>query len=112
MFPEVKLRRQILDYQLPGKSNLISHYGFFTIENLPRNSNIQPSNRIQTVDIETDFSLVFSTEISKNIQHKNSQLTNSIFRNDVFPIIYSYISFLDPNKTFYYLHHKHFDTQK
>ena len=53
MFPEVKLRRQILDYQLPGKSNIISHYGIFTIKNLPRNSKNQPSNRIQTVDIET-----------------------------------------------------------
>ena len=35
------------------------------------------------------------TEYIKNIQHQNSQRTNSIFTNDVFAIIYNYLSILE-----------------
>ena len=40
------------------------------------------------------FSKVF-TEYIKNIQHQNSQRANSIFANDVFSLIYSYVTILE-----------------
>ena len=49
-------------------------------------------NRTDGVNIE--FSKVF-TQYIKNIQHQNSQRANSIFTNDVFSLIYSYISILE-----------------
>ena len=36
----------------------------------------------------------------ENIQHQNSQRANSIFTNDVFSIIYIYVSKLETNQTF------------
>ena len=49
---------------------------------------------IQTDDIEIEFSKVF-IEYIKSIQYHNSQRANSIFTNEVFAIIYSYISILE-----------------
>ena len=39
------------------------------------------------------------TEYIKNIQHQNSQRANSIFTNDVFAIIYNYLSILEGTET-------------
>ena len=49
---------------------------------------------IQTDDIDLEFSKVFIKYI-KSIQYHNSQRANSIFTNEVFAIIYSYISILE-----------------
>ena len=88
-----KVKRQVLDHYLPDMSNITSHYGIFTIEILPPQSPNQPSHRIQTDDIELDFSEDF-TEYIKNIKHRNLQRANSIFAIDVFSKIYSYVSSL------------------
>ena len=44
--------------------------------------------------MDIEFSKVF-TQCIKNIQHQNSKRANSIFTNDVFSLIYSYISILE-----------------
>ena len=48
---------------------------------------------LQTDDVDIEFSKVF-TEYIKSIQHQNSQKASSIFTNEVFRIVYSYLSFL------------------
>ena len=77
---------------------VMSYYGTFAIEILPSQSTIETTHSIQTDDIELDFSKVF-TEYIKNIQRQNSQKANSIVTNDVFSIIYSYVSILETNET-------------
>ena len=72
---------------------MTQHYGIYTIEFTSPN----PNHRkyvIQTDDLDLEFSKVFS-EYTKNIQYHNSQRANSIFTNEVFAIIYSYISILE-----------------
>ena len=49
---------------------------------------------IQTDDVDIEFSKVF-TQYMKNIQYQNSQRANPIFTNDVFSLIYSYVSILE-----------------
>ena len=49
---------------------------------------------IQTDDLQLEFSKVF-LEYIKSIQYHNSQRANSIFTNEVFAIIYTYISILE-----------------
>ena len=64
-----------------------------------RNNFTKPiKHQVQTDDIDEEFSKVF-TEYIKNIQHQNSQRANSMFTNDVFSIIYSYLSILELKKT-------------
>ena len=52
---------------------------------------------IQTEDVDIEFSKVF-TQYIKRMQHQNSQRANSIFTNDVFSLIYSYLSRLELNE--------------
>ena len=73
--------------------SLSQQYGIYTIEfSTPRT--IHGKNVIQTDDIDLEFSKVF-TEYIKSIRYQNSQRANSIFSNEVFAIIYSYISILE-----------------
>ena len=87
-FPEIKMKRQIIDLYLKGICNLTQQYGIFTIE---IHSLRKFHGRYLTDDVDIEFSKVF-TEYIKNIQHQNSQRANSIFTNKIFQIIYSYLS--------------------
>ena len=92
-FPDVKIKRQIIEHYLKNICNLTQQYGIYTIEF--STSNIAHRKYvIQTDDIELEFSKVF-IEYIKSIQYHNSQRANSIFTNEVFAIIYSYISILE-----------------
>ena len=92
-FPDVKIKRQINEHYLKDICNLTQQYGIYTIEF--STSNIAHRKYvIQTDDIELEFSKVF-IEYIKSIQYHNSQRANSIFTNEVFAIIYSYISILE-----------------
>ena len=72
---------------------MTSYYGIFTIENASSKSN-HIKHQIQTDDIDIEFSKNF-TDYIENKQHQNSQRANSVFTNDVFSIIYSYLSLLE-----------------
>ena len=72
--------------------NLTQQYGIYTIESSTPNT-AHRKNVIQTDDIQLDFSKVFIENI-KSIQYHNSQRANSKFTNEVFAVIYSYISLL------------------
>ena len=92
-FPEVKIKRQIIDPYLKRKCNLTQPYGIYTIE-LSTESRYHSKHVVQADDVDIEFSKVF-TEYIKNIQHQNSQRANSLFTNDVFSLIYSYVSILE-----------------
>ena len=92
-FPDVKIKRQVIEHYLKGICNFTQQYGIYTIEiSTPRT----PDSKyvIQTDDIDLEFSNVF-TEYIKIIQYHNSQRANSIFTNEVFAIIYTYLSILE-----------------
>ena len=85
-FPDVKIKRQIIEHYLKDICNLTQQYGIYTIEfSTPRLAH--GKYVIQTDDIELEFSKVF-IEYIKSIQYHNSQRANSIFTNEVFAIIY------------------------
>ena len=96
-FPEIKIKRQIVDHYIKGICNLTQQYGIYTKE-LSTASKFHGKYVIQTNDVDLEFSKVF-TEYIKNIQHQNSQRTNSIFTNNVFAIIYKYLSILEKTET-------------
>ena len=91
-FPDVKIKRQIIEHYLKDICNLTQQYGIYTIEFSTPNT-AHRKYVIQTDDIELEFSKVF-LEYIKSIQYHNSQRANSIFTNEVFAIIYTYISIL------------------
>ena len=95
-FPDVKIKRQLLDHYLKRICSLTSQYGIYTIEIRSPNA-FNDRYLIQTDDVDIEFSKVF-TQYIKSIQHQNSQRANSIFTNDVFPLTYSYISILELNE--------------
>ena len=92
-FPDVKIKRQIIEHYLKDICNLTQQYGIYTIEFSPPNT-AHRKYVIQTDDNELEFSKVF-IEYIKSIQYHNSQRANSIFTNEVFAVIYSYISILE-----------------
>ena len=92
-FPDVKIKRQIIDHYLKDICNLTQQYGIYSIQFSSPNPN-HSKYIIQTDDLDLEFSKVFS-EYIKSIQYHNSQRANSIFTNEVFAIIYSYISILE-----------------
>ena len=92
-FPDVKIERQFIEHYLKDICNLTQQYGICTIEFSTPNT-AHRKYVIQTDDIELEFSKVF-IEYFKSIQYHNSQRANSIFTNEVFAIIYSYISILE-----------------
>ena len=91
--PGVKIKRQIIEHYLKDICNLTQQNGIYTIEFSTPNT-AHGKYVIQTDDIELEFSEVF-IEYIKSIQYHNSQRANSIFTNEVFAIIYSYISILE-----------------
>ena len=92
-FPDGKIKRQLLDHSIKGICSLTSHFGIYTIEIRSQNS-FHDRYLIQTDDVDIECSKLFTLNI-KNIQHQNSQRENSIFTNDVFSLIYSYLSILE-----------------
>ena len=92
-FPDIKIKRQIIEHYLKDICNLTQQYGIYTIEiSTPRT--FHGKCVIQTDDIDLEFSKVF-TEYIKSLQYHNSQRANSIFNNEIFAIIYSYLSILE-----------------
>ena len=73
--------------------NLTQQYEIYTIEFSTPNTDHR-KYVIQTDDIELEFSKVF-LEYIKSKQYHNSQRANSIFTNEVFAIMYTYISILE-----------------
>ena len=92
-FPDVKIKRQTIEHYLKDICNLTQQYGIYTIEFSTPNT-AHRKYVIQTDDIELEFSKVF-IEYIKSIQYHNSKRANSIFTNEVFAVIYSYISILE-----------------
>ena len=95
-FQDVKIKTQTKELYLKEICNLTQQYGTYTIEiSTPR-----PYSKyiIQTDDIDLEFSNVF-TEYIKSIQYHNSQRANSIFTNEVFAIIYTYLYILERSET-------------
>ena len=92
-FPDIKIKRQIIEHFLKDICNLTQQYGIYTIEFTTPNT-AHRKYIIKTDDIELEFSKVF-IEYIRSIQYHNSQRANSIFTNEVFTIIYSYISILE-----------------
>ena len=92
-FPDVKIKRQIIEHYLNDICNLTQQYGIYTIE-FSTTQTAHNKYVIQTDDIDLEFSKVF-IEYIKSIQYHNSQRANSILTNKVFAIIYSYISILE-----------------
>ena len=92
-FPDIKIKKQIIEHYLKDICNLTQQYGIYTMEfSTPRT--IHGIYVIQTDDIDLEFSKKFSENI-KSIQYHNSQRANSIFTNEVFVLIYTYISILE-----------------
>ena len=92
-FPDIKIKRQIIEHYLKEICKLTQQYGIYTIEiSTPRTS--RNKYVIQKDDIDLEFSNAF-TESIKSIQYHNSQRANSIFTNEVFSIIYIYLSILE-----------------
>ena len=95
--PDVKIKRQNIEHYLKEICNLTQQYGIYTIEfSTPRTAHNKYI--IQTDDIDLEFLKVF-IEYIKSIEYHNSQRANSIFTNEVFAIIYSYISILEKNRS-------------
>ena len=92
-FPDVKIKRQTNEHHLKDICNLTQQYGIYTIELSTPNTNHR-KYVIQTDDLELEFSKVLLESI-KSIQYHNSQRANSIFTNEIFAIIYTYISILE-----------------
>ena len=57
-------------------------------------SKFQDNYLLQKDDVHLDFQK-YSQKTLKNIQHQNSQRTKSIFTNNVYSIIYSYLSIVE-----------------
>ena len=96
-FAEIKIKRQIVDHYSKKICNLTPQYGIYTIE-LSTASKFHGKHVIQTDDLDIEFSKVFA-EYMKSIQHQNSQRAKSIFTNDVFALIYGYLSILEKTET-------------
>ena len=91
--PDVKIKRKLFEHYLKGICSLTSQYGIYRIEIKSPNA-FHDRYLIQIENVDIEFSKVF-TQNSKSKQHQNSQRANSIFTNDVFSLIYSYISILE-----------------
>ena len=109
-FPDIKIKRQIIEHYLKDICNQTQQYGIYTIEfSTPRT--LHGKYVIQTYDIDLEFLKVF-TEYIKSIQNQNSQRANSIFTNEVFAIIYSYLSILRKNRSSKYITSPNIKTYK
>ena len=61
-FPEVKIKRQIINHYLKGICNLTQPYGMYTIE-LSTESRYHSKQVIQTDNVDIEFSKVFTEYI-------------------------------------------------
>ena len=86
-FPDVKIKRQIIEHYLKDICNLTQQYGIYTIEFSTPNTNHR-KYVIQTDDLELEFSKVFLENI-KSIQYHNSQRAKYSFCNNIY--LYFYI---------------------
>ena len=75
-FPDVKIKRQLLDHYLKAICSLTSYYGIYTREISSRNR-FHDRYLIQTEVVDIELSKNF-TQYIKSIQHKNSQRANLI----------------------------------
>ena len=92
-FPVIKIKGKIIEHYLKDICNLTQPFRIYTIEiSTPRT--FHGKYVIQTGDIDLEFSKIF-TEYIKSIQYQNSQRANSIFTNQIFAIMYSYLSILE-----------------
>ena len=74
-FPDVQIKRQLIDHNLKDISKITQQYGIYTIGICtPRKDKYV----IQTDDLDLEFSKIF-TEYIKIIQYHNSQRANSVF---------------------------------
>ena len=90
-FPDIRIKRQILDHYVKDIAKITQQYGIYTIGI----RTIDDKKYIfQTDDLDLEFSKVF-TEYIKNIQYHNSQRANSLFTNEVFALIYTNINILE-----------------
>ena len=82
-FPEVRIKRQVLDHYSTGISNITCHYNLLSIENLPPQSSNQPPHRIKIDDVDLDFSKVFTENIKKiqntKIHKEQIQFSQTMF---------------------------------
>ena len=92
-FPDVKKKRLIFENYLKNICNLTQQYVIYPIEFSTPNTDHR-KYVIQTDDIELEFSKVF-LEYIISLQYHNSQRANSIITNELFAIIYNYISILE-----------------
>ena len=90
-FPDIKIKRQLIDNYIKDIAKITQQYGIYTIEvHTPGNNKYV----IQTHNLDLEFPKVF-TEYIKNIQYYNSQRANSIFTNEVFAITYTNLNILE-----------------
>ena len=90
-FPDVKIKRQLIENYIKYNAKITQQYGIYTIEICTTRND---KYIIQTDDLDLEFSKVFTDHV-KNIQYHNSQRANSIFTNEVFAIIYTYLNILE-----------------
>ena len=94
-FPDVRIRRQLIDHYIKDIAKITQQYGIYTI------GIWTPENKkyvVQTDDLDLEISKVF-TEYIKNIQYHNSQRANSIFTNENFAIICTNLNILETTET-------------
>ena len=94
-FPDIRIRRQILDHYVKDIAKITQQYGIYTIGISTLNDK---KYIFQTDDLDLEFSKVF-TEYIKNIQYHNSQRANSLFTNEVYAIIYTNKNILETTQT-------------
>ena len=90
------MERQLPDYYLKGICSLTSQSRIYPIEIRSPNA-FHDRYLIQTDDVDIEFSKVF-TQYTKSIQYRNSIRANLIFTNEVFSLIYSYLSIVELNE--------------
>ena len=77
-FPEMKIKRQIVDHDKKGICNLTQQYGIYTIE-LSTTRNFHGKYVIQTDDVDIEFSKVFTEYIKTyNIKIHREQIQFSL----------------------------------
>ena len=92
-FPDIKIKRQIIEHYLKDICKITQQYGIYTIEiSTPRTA--YNKYVIQTDDLDLEFSNVF-TEYIESIQYHNSQRANSIITNEIFAKIHTYLTILE-----------------
>ena len=84
-FPQIKIKRQIVDHYLNGICNLTQQYGIYIIE-IQTPSKFHDRYLLQRDDVNIEFSKVFTE-------------AKSIFTNEVFRLIYSYLSILEKSNS-------------